>query len=137
MPLLFSYGTLQQEDVQLSTFGRRLQGQRHDLPGFEPSLVRIEHPQVVAARGKTHHANVKFNGRNESRVSGTVLEITEADLATADRYEQQSAYKRVAAILASGRQSWVYIDSRSAPLQPDARCPEEKEQEENQDYKAR
>ncbi len=35
MPLLFSYGTLQQEDVQLSTFGRLLQGQRDELLGFE------------------------------------------------------------------------------------------------------
>ena len=26
MPLLFSYGTLQQEEVQLSTFGRKLEG---------------------------------------------------------------------------------------------------------------
>ena len=44
MPQLFSYGTLQQEDVQLSTFGRLLQGRRDELPGFEPSLVRIEDP---------------------------------------------------------------------------------------------
>ena len=53
MPLVFSYGTLQQEDVQRSTFGRLLQGQRDDLLGFEPSLVRIEDPQVVATSGKT------------------------------------------------------------------------------------
>jgi hypothetical protein len=37
MPLLFSYGTLQQEDVQWSTFGRLLEGQRDELPGFERS----------------------------------------------------------------------------------------------------
>ena len=40
MPLLFSYGTLQQEDVQLATFGRLLQGQKDELLGFEQSLVR-------------------------------------------------------------------------------------------------
>ena len=28
MPLVFSYGTLQQEDVQLATFGRLLHGQK-------------------------------------------------------------------------------------------------------------
>jgi hypothetical protein len=54
MPLLFSYGTLQQEHVQLSTFGRLLQGQRDELVGFEPSSVTIEDPQVAAASGKTH-----------------------------------------------------------------------------------
>ena len=113
MPLLFSYGTLQQEDVQLSTFGRLLQGQSDELPGFEPSLVRIEDPHVVAASGKTHHANVTFNGRHDSRVSGTVFEITDAELAAADRYEQLAAYKRVAGLLASGKQAWVYMSVSS------------------------
>lgn len=115
MPLLFSYGTLQQESVQLSTFGRLLHGQSDELPGFERSLVRIADPQVLATSGKTHHANVTFNGRNDSRVSGTVFEITDAELAAADHYEQFAAYKRIAATLASGKQAWVYLDDRSAP----------------------
>jgi gamma-glutamylcyclotransferase (GGCT)/AIG2-like uncharacterized protein YtfP len=114
MPLLFSYGTLQQENVQLSRFGRLLQGQKDELIGFEQSLVRIEDPQVVATSGKRHHPIVKFNGRNDSRVSGTVFEITDAELASADQYEV-AAYKRVAAILASGKQAWVYVDARFAP----------------------
>jgi gamma-glutamylcyclotransferase (GGCT)/AIG2-like uncharacterized protein YtfP len=115
MPLLFSYGTLQQENAQLSTFGRLLEGQKDGLLGFEQSLVRIEDPQVVATSGKTHHANVTFNGRNDSRVSGTLFEITDAELAAADQYEQLAAYKRVPAMLASGKQAWVYVDARSAP----------------------
>jgi hypothetical protein len=80
MPLLFSYGTFQQENVQLSAFGRLLQGQKDGFVGFEQSLVRIEDPQVMAASGKTHHPIVKFNGRNDSRVSGTVFDITDAEL---------------------------------------------------------
>jgi gamma-glutamylcyclotransferase (GGCT)/AIG2-like uncharacterized protein YtfP len=115
MALLFSYGTLQEEHVQLSTFGRLLHGQQDELLGFEPSLVRIENPQFVATSGKTHHANATFNGRNDSRVSGTVFEITDAELAAADQYEQAAAYKRIAAVLASGKQAWVYVDARSAP----------------------
>ena len=114
MPLLFSYGTLQQDHVQLSTFGRLLQGQADELLGFEPSLVKIADPQVVATSGNTHHANVTFNGRSDSRVSGTVFEITDAELAAADKYEQAAAYKRVVAKLASGKQAWVYLDARSA-----------------------
>ena len=115
MPLLFSYGTLQQEHVQLSTFGRRLQGQRDELLGFEPSLARIEDPQVVATSGRTHNANATFTGRDDSRVSGTVFEISDAELAAADEYERLAAYKRIAAMLASGKQTWVYVDGRSAP----------------------
>ena len=108
MPLLFSYGTLQQEKVQLSTFGRRLKGQRDELAGFEPSSVRIEDPEVVATIGKTHHANVEFNGHEDSRVAGMVFEITDAELASVDEYEAAFSYKRVAAMLVSGKQAWVY-----------------------------
>jgi gamma-glutamylcyclotransferase (GGCT)/AIG2-like uncharacterized protein YtfP len=115
MPLIFSYGTLQEENVQLFTFGRLLHGQRDELPGFEQSLVRIEDPQIVAASGKTHHANATFNGKDDSCVSGTVFEITDAELAAADQYEQTAAYKRIAVTLASGKQSWVYVAVRSGP----------------------
>ena len=64
MPLLFSYGTLQQEDVQLATLGRRLDGHPDELVGFEPSLVRIEDPGIAARLGKTHHNNVTSAGRH-------------------------------------------------------------------------
>ena len=115
MPLLFSYGTLQQEEVQLATFGRRLVGQRDELRGFAPSRVRIEDPGVVAKSGRTHNANVTFNGRADSCVSGTVFEITDAELAAADEYEKLAAYTRIAATLASGRQAWLYVEARTAP----------------------
>lgn len=98
MPLIFSYGTLQQEDVQRSTFGRRLRGQRDELPRFEPSSV-------------THHSNVTFNGSEESRVPGMVFEITGAELASVDEYEAQFLYSRIAVTLASGRNAWVYVHS--------------------------
>ncbi len=113
MPLLFSYGTLQQTNVQLSTFGRLLQGHEDQLVGFEQSLMQIEDADVVRTSGKTHHPIVKFNGRPDSRVSGTVFEITDAELARADAYEV-SSYKRVATLLASGKQAWVYVDARFA-----------------------
>jgi gamma-glutamylcyclotransferase (GGCT)/AIG2-like uncharacterized protein YtfP len=114
MPLLFSYGTLQEEHVQLSTFGRLLEGQKDDLVGFEPSSVKIEDAQLVSASGRTHHANVTFNGRSDSRVSGTVFEITDAELAAADQYEQRANYKRITTMLASGKHAWVYVDARAA-----------------------
>ena len=114
MPLLFSYGTLQEDDVQMATFGRLLTGDRDELPYFESSLVPIEDPQVTARTGRTHHANVVFNGRAESRVQGTVYEVTEAELAAADRFEEPAAYQRIAATLASGKEAWLYVDARSA-----------------------
>jgi len=53
MPLLFSYGSLQQPEVQRSTFGRLLHGEADELPEFEPSLVQIEDVRIVAASGVT------------------------------------------------------------------------------------
>jgi len=113
MPLLFSYGTLQRDDVQMSTFGRVLHGNPDVLIGFELSLLRIEDPEFVAMSGEIDHAIVKFNGRNDSRVSGTVFDISDGELANADHYEP-AGYTRISAVLASGHWAWVYADARSA-----------------------
>jgi|SRR5690349_24905734 len=115
MPLLFSYGTLQQPDVQLSTFGRLLDGYADALVGFEQSLFEITDPAFVASSGKAHHAIVTFTGRNDDRVRGMALEVTDAELSKADAYEP-AGYVRIATVLASGRDAWVYADARSLPL---------------------
>jgi gamma-glutamylcyclotransferase (GGCT)/AIG2-like uncharacterized protein YtfP len=104
MPLLFSYGTLQKAEVQRANFGRLLAGQADELPGYEPTVV-------TAANGLTH-ANARCNERSEHRVRGTVFEVTEQELLAADDYERSAEYLRVAVILASGRQAWVYVDAR-------------------------
>ena len=111
MPLLFSYGTLQQEAVQLSLFGRLLEGQPDEVVGFEQSLLRIEDPQFVATSGKTHHLIIRFNGRDDSRVRGTVFVVSDSELARADQYEP-AGYTRISARLASGNDAWVYADTR-------------------------
>ncbi len=107
MPLLFSYGTLRQEAVQLATFGRLLHGEPDELIGFEQSLFEVTDPDFVSASGKAHHAIVTFTGRSDSRVAGTVFEVTDAELSSADTYEP-AGYTRIRAELASGRQAWVY-----------------------------
>ena len=114
MPLLFSYGTLQQDNVQQATFGRLLKGSADALVGYAQSMVRIEDADVVAKSGKTHHPIVAFTGEREDRVAGTVFEISDAELAAADAYEVD-AYRRVLAPLASGLNAWVYVDARFAP----------------------
>ena len=114
MPKLFSYGTLQQEDVQLATFGRRLAGAADVLVGYRHSVVAIDDPAVVRKSGKTHHPIVAFTGQSEDRVRGAVFEISDAELAQADEYEV-AAYVRVKAPLASGLEAWVYVDARGKP----------------------
>jgi hypothetical protein len=88
MPPLFSCDSLQQEDVQLSTFGRRLDGHPDDLPRFEASRVRIDDQPRAARLGRTHHANVTFNGKPESLVARMAFEITQAEIASIDAYER-------------------------------------------------
>ena len=110
MPSLFSYGTLQQDDVQLATFGRLLAGVADRLPGYARTMVAIDDPAVVATSGKSHHPIVA-PGAPADAVDGTVFEITDEELANADRYEV-AAYTRVAVTLASGRAAWVYVDAR-------------------------
>ena len=110
MPFLFSYGMLQKEAVQLSTFGRLLEGHPDELVGFEQGILRIEDPDFVAASGKAEHAIVNFTGRNSNRVCGMVFEVTEEDLTNADAYEP-AGYVRISAMLASGKEAWVYASA--------------------------
>jgi gamma-glutamylcyclotransferase (GGCT)/AIG2-like uncharacterized protein YtfP len=105
--LLFSYGTLQQEGVQIAQFGRRLAGQADALVGFRQEMVEITDPDVLAKSGKRFHPIVMPGGPDD-RVPGMVFQITAAELAAADAYEV-SDYKRVAAPLASGQTAWVYV----------------------------
>lgn len=107
MPLLFSYGTLRQDAVQLSTFGRLLHGEPDELLGFEQTWAEVSDPDFVTSSGKPQLAIVTFNGRSSSRVRGTVFDVTDGDLASADAYEPDG-YTRVLAALASGRRAWVY-----------------------------
>lgn len=104
---LFSYGTLQQEDVQIATFGRLLATSFDELVGFKQELLEITDPDVLAKSGKRFHPIAVRSGDATDRVAGVLLEITPAELAAADRYEV-SDYERVEAQLASGRIAWVY-----------------------------
>ena len=107
MPLLFSYGTLQEEAVQLSTFGRVLHGQPDQLIGFAQSVKTVEDPAFVAASGKAAHRIVTFTGKPDDRVGGVVFELTDDELAAADHYEP-AGWERVKGTLLSGKRAWVY-----------------------------
>jgi gamma-glutamylcyclotransferase (GGCT)/AIG2-like uncharacterized protein YtfP len=107
MPLLFSYGTLREAAVQMSTFGRLLQGEKDELVGFARSLQTIEDERFLAQGGEPQQFIVRFNGQRDSCVPGTVFEVSEAELACADAYEP-AGYRRISTVLASGKSAWVY-----------------------------
>jgi gamma-glutamylcyclotransferase (GGCT)/AIG2-like uncharacterized protein YtfP len=105
---LFSYGTLQQENVQLSTFGRRLEGAADAMIGYGLSMVEILDPAVIETSGARFHPIVRKSDDPADAAPGMVFEITEAELAAADRYEVGD-YKRIAVRLKSGLEAWVYV----------------------------
>ncbi|HEX7429296.1 MAG TPA: gamma-glutamylcyclotransferase family protein [Mycobacterium sp.] len=106
--LLFSYGTLRQRDVQLSTFGRELDGRPDAIVGYDLDYITITDPHVIATSGSDRHPILKPTNRADAAVEGTVFAISEAELAAADEYEVDN-YRRIAVPLRSGDQAWVYV----------------------------
>lgn len=107
---LFSYGTLQQEAVQISTFGRVLCGSPDSLPGYALHKVQVTDPAVVAISGKAWHPIVRRTDQPSDAVPGTVFEITLDELLKADAYEVDD-YRRVEVTLATGVRAWVYVQA--------------------------
>jgi len=106
--LLFSYGTLQDKNVQVASFGRELQGRADAMPGYRQTLLEITDSDVLATSGKKYHPIVEQSPDSNDEVRGTVFEITAQELAAADKYEV-SDYKRVSVTLKSGLEAWVYV----------------------------
>lgn len=104
---LFSYGTLQQDSVQMASFGRLLKGVPDCLPGWRREMVEITDVEVFAKSGERFHP-ILVPGAASDEVAGMVFEITEQELAGADRYEVAD-YKRIAVKLKSGLDAWVYV----------------------------
>lgn len=113
MAYLFSYGTLQLLQVQLDTFGRPLQGQADSLTGFVLAQVRITDPAVISSSGTDIHPILRYTGKSQDQISGTVFVLSESELQAADQYEVAD-YQRVTVRLASGVQSWVYVSATEA-----------------------
>jgi hypothetical protein len=114
--LLFSYGTLQLESIQLANFGRTLQGRTDSLPRFVAAPLPIEDPAIVEELGQTHYTIAQYTGIDTDEIRGTVYELTSDELEKADAYELPE-YQRVPVILASGTRCWVYADVEHLPPQ--------------------
>ena len=110
---LFSYGTLQDRPVQLSLFGRELQGKPDHIVGYKLSQIEITDPEVLATSGLTHHPILLYSGDKNDVIKGMVFKITGHDLIQADEYET-SDYKRIRVPLKSGDEAWVYIDAKDS-----------------------
>jgi gamma-glutamylcyclotransferase (GGCT)/AIG2-like uncharacterized protein YtfP len=111
MENLFSYGTLQHENVQLENFGRILDGSKNILQRYCLEEIEITDEFVLKTSKKSFHPILFLTGNEEDEVDGTVFKITSSELLKADSYEVDD-YHRVQVILKSGTKSWVYVGNR-------------------------
>ncbi|MGN7863376.1 gamma-glutamylcyclotransferase family protein [Chryseobacterium sp. 22458] len=108
MALLFSYGTLQKEQVQLETFGRILQGEKDTLSGYRLTMLEITDPEVLRKSGQKFHPVLKFSGNVEDQIEGILFEVTDAEILQADEYEVDD-YKRIETTFKSGKTGFIYV----------------------------
>ena len=113
---LFSYGTLQQTQVQLATFGRELAAVVDSLAGYRTGWVTITDPDVIAVSGSDRHPVVRRSSDPADTVPGRVLTLATGELAAADTYEMDD-YRRRLVRLHSGRAAWVYLAAAADPPQ--------------------
>src|SRR5215510_8744357 len=109
MENLFTYGTLQLEEVQLSTFGRKLEGKRDALAGYRLVMIKIQDEDFVVKSGTADHRNLQFTGNASDLVEGIVFALTMEELEQSDAYEPEG-YERVLVQCRSGATAWVYVD---------------------------
>lgn len=105
---LFSYGTLQKESVQLSTYNRKLIGHTDTLEYYTLAQLTIIDPEVIKTSGTSSHPIINFTGNKIDKVIGTVFDITYDELLATDAYEVAD-YKRIGVKLQSGINAWVYV----------------------------
>ena len=107
---LFSYGTLQDDKVQMEVFGRQVSGRADAILGYTLAEVRISDPSVVETSGEAVHPILKITEDSRDRIPGFVFSISDQDLERVDEYEGVE-YQRVSAQLESGQTAWVYIEA--------------------------
>ena len=105
---LFSYGTLQLENVQIETFGRKLNGVKARLLRYKLAEIEISDLQVIAKSNKKYHPIAKFTGIDEDFIDGVIYEITKNELLLSDTYEVKE-YERINEIFSEDKNAWIYV----------------------------
>ena len=97
---LFSYGTLQDVEVQKGLLNRKLNGKRNALLGYRLSDKKLMGKYPVIER----------SADESDCVNGTVFRVSYLELHTIDQYETYM-YKRIRVTLKSGIKAWAYVEN--------------------------
>ncbi|WP_419213563.1 DUF4286 family protein [Maribacter sp. X9] len=95
---LFTYGTLQEKEVQLGVFSRPLVGFKDELSHYRISDIKVA----------DLYPTLQHTGKEGDKISGQVYTLSHQELQKADAYEGD-AYERIQIQLGSGKKAWVYI----------------------------
>ncbi len=96
--LLFSYGTLQESEVQEKILDRKLKGTKDVLSGY------IKHEKKMMDK----YPIVVPSGNPKDVVEGVLYKVSNYELYKIDLYESL-AYSRVLATLESSAKAWIYV----------------------------
>jgi gamma-glutamylcyclotransferase (GGCT)/AIG2-like uncharacterized protein YtfP len=102
MEKLFTYGTLQDKDIQENVFGRTLKGTPETLIGYVLKEIQIEEEF-----GIVQYPIITETNNPQDTLNGIVYEVTQTDFQQVDRYEGLH-YRRVEVHLQSDQKAWVY-----------------------------
>jgi hypothetical protein len=75
---------------------------------FDLEMIEITDPQVIATSGSNRHPILVFTGVPNDFVLGSVLELSDEQLAAADSYEVAD-YARQEVTLDTGEKAWAYL----------------------------
>ncbi len=95
---IFTYGTLQENEVQLGVFSRPLVGFQDELRNYRLSDIKVAN----------RYPTLEHTGSATDKIIGKVYTLTPEELIKADAYEGE-AYERKEIKLASGKKAWVYM----------------------------
>jgi gamma-glutamylcyclotransferase (GGCT)/AIG2-like uncharacterized protein YtfP len=102
METLFAYGSLREEEVQKTVFGRILKGIPEKLEGYAVKIIEIEEEFGL----EEYPIIVPSENTNDS-IEGILFELTMEELSLSDTYEGNS-YTRIQVQLRSSKVVWVY-----------------------------
>lgn len=102
MEKLFAYGSLKENDIQQTIFGRSLQGTPVTLMGYVVKEILIEEEF-----GMEPYPIIAATNNDEDTIDGMLYELTVRELQLADTYEGKY-YKRIEVQLQSNEVAWAY-----------------------------
>ncbi|MEM6541760.1 MAG: gamma-glutamylcyclotransferase family protein [Bacteroidota bacterium] len=97
---LFSYGSLQEEDVQKEVVLRKVSGKKDTVRGYRLSSKDV----------KQHYPIAEPTGLGSDTIVGVSLKVSYVELYWIDQYETPF-YKRIPVVLKSGKKAWMYMEN--------------------------